>query len=49
MGTLDDLLKGKSFGSLEEVNAFLNRQMQQRSSAPLGRTDQEIQGEVYTE
>jgi hypothetical protein len=35
MGTLDDLLKGKSFGSLDEVNAFLHLQMQQRNIAPL--------------
>ena len=35
MGTLDDLLEGKSFGSLDEANSFLRRQMQQRNTAPL--------------
>jgi len=35
MGELRELLKGQSFGSLEEANAFLSRHMQQRSQAPI--------------
>ncbi len=35
MSELRELLKGQSFGSLEEANAFLSRHMQQRSQAPI--------------
>ncbi|HTP66448.1 MAG TPA: SEC-C metal-binding domain-containing protein, partial [Geobacteraceae bacterium] len=35
MGELRELLKGQSFGSLEEANAFLSRHMQKRSQAPI--------------
>jgi len=35
MVELKELLKGKSFGSLDEINAFLQQQMEQRNRAPL--------------
>lgn len=34
MGELKELLKGQSFASLEEANAFLSRHMRQRNQAP---------------
>ena len=34
MGELKELLKGKSFGSLDEANAFLHQHNQQRNQAP---------------
>jgi len=35
MDELKELLKGKSFGSLDEINVFLQQQMEQRNRAPL--------------
>jgi hypothetical protein len=35
MGELKELLKGESFGSLEEANDFLSRHMQQRNQATI--------------
>ncbi|KAF0218355.1 MAG: SEC-C motif domain [Geobacteraceae bacterium] len=35
MGELRELLKGQSFASLEDANAFLRHHMQQRSQAPI--------------
>lgn len=34
MSEVKELLKGKSFGSLEEINTFLRQQMKQRNQAP---------------
>lgn len=35
MGELRELLKGQSFSSLEEANAFIGKHMQQRNQAPM--------------